>query len=86
MIDIEVFVNTCWRKIQPGPFPITWEQLQRARELAAPRLEKDLFGGQPQAPQTIAREVLQEVCPHLSNFDVMALGFAVTNQKIRKVV
>lgn len=34
------------------------------------------------APQTVAREVILEVAPHLSPFDVLMLGFAVTSTKI----
>lgn len=73
-----------WREVENGPFPITGEQLEQARE--AFRLElaqaKPLHGAN-HAPQTAARAILKTVAPKLADFDCLMVGFAVTNQRVK---
>lgn len=87
VIDVDVLSvgagRRRWLPIPGGPFPITWEQLTRAREMAAGILGSDVFAGVPQAPQTIAREALREVAPHLGSLDLISLGLAVTAADVR---
>ena len=73
-----------WRELENGPFPITREQLDEARHrYAAEWAEAGPFSGPRVAPQTTARAILREVAPHLTDFDAMMLGFAVSNNQIR---
>ena len=68
-----------WREIPNGPFPITLEQLKTARSLFAEEWDKaELLTGAKNAPQTAARDILSQVAPQLSKFDIGSLGFAVT--------
>ena len=68
-----------WREIPNGPFPITLQQLNKARTLFTEEWNKaELLTGAKNAPQTAARDILSQVAPHLSKFDIGMLGFAVT--------
>lgn len=69
-----------WMAFGDGLFPITEAELRAVRAEFARRyaalLDRDALS---QAPQTVARAVLAEHLPALSPFDVLALGYAVTN-------
>lgn len=72
-----------WRTLDNGSFPITADELRRARDAYAERAERladvDVVNG---APQTVAREVLKKLLPALGAFDLICLGFVVTNPRI----
>lgn len=73
-----------WREIENGPFPISQAQLSICRNAFADELKlaKPLCGAN-HSPQTAARDILKKECPKLSDFDILMLGFAVTNSKIK---
>jgi hypothetical protein len=70
-----------WSEIPNGPFNITLEQISKARTLFADEWSKaELLTGAKNAPQTAARDILSQVAPQLTPFDMGILGFAVTAQ------
>jgi hypothetical protein len=76
-----------YRELDAGPFPIDAETFLAARREVQSRMKADpaaFFGSEPQCNQTaIARPVLHEFAPSLSDFDVMALGYAMTSEYVR---
>lgn len=76
--------RTRWVRIMNGPFPVTREQLLQARaELKAKRdaaSDIDRIGG---CWTTEGRVILKRVCPHLTNFDLLMLGHAVSMERVR---
>lgn len=72
-----------WTAIDGGSVPITVEQLRTMRAQFCDEYER-LLAIDPinQAPQTVAREVIHAVAPKLVSFDVLALGYIVTNPRI----
>ncbi len=68
-----------WRELPEGPFPITKEQLMEARSRFDEEFRKSpLLAGAKIAPQTAARDILTQMLPNMSSFDLLVLGFAVT--------
>lgn len=68
-----------WRELPNGPFPITLEQIKKARSLFADEWNKvELLTGAKNAPQTTARDILKQLAPQLNTLDCGVLGFAVT--------
>lgn len=73
-----------WNEVPNGPFPITPAHLIEARKRfdIERKAAKPLHGAN-HAPQTTARAILHDICPKLSNFDALMIGFAVTSAKVK---
>ncbi len=84
MLFVQVKDDGRWTEIPECPHAIAASELRKAREEWAAELAADpgVFGA-ALAPQTTAREILGRVAPGLHGFDVMAVGFAVTNPSCR---
>lgn len=73
-----------YESVPNGPFPISIEQLNEARRIF--RLE---FNSTPPmtgihlAPQSSAREILRQICPTMSDFDALQVGFTVSSMFVR---
>lgn len=87
MLRVHVFDQTRrrWAEVPNGPFPITQEQLDKARRCYKAEWDActDPLSGIKMSPQTTARAILHEVVPNLSDFDAGMLGFAVSNDRVR---
>lgn len=71
-----------WQELPESPFPLTSEQLAKARAIFADELSNSPpLGGANMAPQTAARDILARVAPQLTDFDRLVIGFAVTNNE-----
>ena len=77
-----------WRQFDDGLVPVTEAELREMRRrfaVAYAALQDvdaaagNCAGG---APQTVARAIVRGVCPQLSSFDTIAVGFAVTAPRI----
>lgn len=85
MIRLRCFAQrTCeWVAIDGGFMPITADQLRAMRRRFCDEYERLLaVDAINQAPQTVVREVIRAVAPELGSFDVLALGYTVTNPRI----
>ena len=77
-----------WRQVDDGLVPVTAEELRAMRRrfavaYAALQDVDDTAGNcAGGAPQTVARAIVRDVCPRLSGFDLIAIGFAVTAPRI----
>ena len=79
-----------WVKIPHGPFPVTKEEFMKARaELKAKRDEfpDDVLKAAHSGEVTLARDILKNICPKLSTFDLLCLGnpLAMAHIKIEVV-
>jgi hypothetical protein len=80
---IRVWVGN--EEVANGPFPITEAQLAECRRRFR-KSEEAKMSILDNAPQTIARVILEQVVPSLSAFDRICLGFAVVSTEIRTEV
>lgn len=73
-----------WVEVPSGPFPITDDQLTRARGIFQTELDvSPPLAGANATPQTTARRILESTAPQLDSFDRLMLGFAVTTKIIK---
>lgn len=74
-----------WMEMLNGPFPITVSTLRQCRERYGREVAKKpgLLDGVGHAPQTTAREILEELAPDLDGFDRLSLGFSVVSTHCR---
>lgn len=84
MLRIWIKEGRAFREVDNGPFPLTGEQLAKARaQFAAERSKASALGGANHAPQTTARDILKQICPALPDFDCLMIGFAVTSERVK---
>jgi hypothetical protein len=93
MIDIltwpDRFGKKKWDKIPNGPFPISMETLEAARKILKERIaalpeHQSLPKEAGLMKHTLAREILKEAEPRLTDFDRLCLSAAITCEKIKE--
>lgn len=86
MIDVYIKTRGKWERIETGPFScITEEQLNEARRRFKEQLDASTspFDMPRSLPQSVARMILRDIVPSMSDFDTLVLGYAVTSTNIR---